>query len=68
MTAEEMRHMRDKLVSCLYNHDPALSGEEATFVVSLLAVELWITQNGSREDFEEMHRNVWDHIQKTLVQ
>lgn len=68
MTAEQMRHMRDRLVSCLYDHDPALSGEEAAFIVALLAVELWITQEGSRDDFEEMYRHVWDHIQKTLVQ
>jgi hypothetical protein len=68
MTPEEMRHMRDRLVSCLYDHDPALSGEDAAFIVALLAVELWITQEGSRDDFEEMHRQVWDHIQKTLVQ
>ncbi len=68
MTPEEMRQMRDRLVSCLYDHDPALSGEEAALIVALLAVELWITQDGSREDFEEMYRHVWDHIQRTLVQ
>lgn len=68
ITAERLRDMRDKLVSCLCDDDLNFSGEEAVFVVALLAVELWITQDGSREDFENMHRHVWDHVQKTLVQ
>lgn len=68
MTSEQMREIRNKIVACLYDHDPALSGEEAVFVVMLLSIELWITQNGSRKDFEELHHHLWDHIQKTLAQ
>lgn len=63
----KMKSIRDSIIQLLTEKYGDESSYDVSLSLSLVSVELWLCHGGSREEFDRVHKIIWDDIQSKLL-
>ena len=63
----KMKSIRDSIIQLLTEQYGDESSYDVSLSLCLVSVELWLYHGGSREEFDRVHKAIWDDIQSKIT-